>query len=176
MEIQEAKESAVSRLLRLACDVCGVAGGIVLIGMAGVTVASVVGRAFFNSPILGDVELVQLGLAVCVSAFLPYAQFQRSNIVVDFFTTRASRHAQRRMDGFGTLLYSAMMVLLAWQVWVGGAAAKENAEVSMLMSLPVWVSYAAMVPGLILSALVGLYHTVLFWRPALKPHYMEDAA
>ncbi len=176
MEIQQAKEGAVSRLLHIACDVCGVAGGVVLIGMAGMTVASVIGRAFFDSPILGDVELVQLGLAVCVSAFLPYAQFQRSNIVVDFFTTRASRKAQRRMDGFGTLLYSVMMALLAWQVWVGGAAARENGEVSMLMSLPVWISYMAMVPGLVLSALVGLYHTALFWRPALKPHYVEDAA
>jgi len=165
MENYEAREGAVGRLLHIACDVCGVAGGAVLIGMAGMTVASVIGRSFFESPVLGDVELVQLGLAVCVSAFLPYTQFQRSNIVVDFFTTGATERTQRRMDGFGTLLYAVMMALLAWQVWVGGAAAKENGEVSMLMSMPVWISYAAMVPGLILSALVGLYHTVLHWWP-----------
>lgn len=168
METNDAREGPVGRLLHFACDTCGMAGGAVLIGMAGMTVASVIGRAFFDSPILGDVELVQLGLAVCVSTFLPYAQFQRSNIVVDFFTTRASKRTQRRMDGLGTLLYSAMMILLAWQVWVGGMAAKENQEVSMLMSLPVWISYAAMVPGMVLSAIVGLYHTVLHWNPAAK--------
>ena len=169
METEAFREGAIGRALHFACDVCGAAGGAVLIGMAGITVASVIGRAFFDSPILGDVELVQLGLAVSISAFLPYAQFQRSNIIVDFFTTRASRQSRDRMDGFGTLLFALMMVVLAWQFWVGGMAAKRSGEVSMLMSLPIWISYMAMVPGLVLSALVGLYHTVLHWNPNARP-------
>lgn len=180
MENQEAQESGISKLLRFACDVCGVVGGVVLIAMAAMTVASVVGRALFDSPILGDVELVQLGLAVCVSTFLPYTQFQHANIVVDFFTTRASRETQRRMDGLGTLFYTIMMSVLAWQVWVGGMTSREHGDISMLMSLPIWISYVAMVPGLILSAIVGLYHTMQLWNliPRMVPsnHYMEKAA
>jgi hypothetical protein len=49
-------------------------GGVILVAMAAMTVTSVIGAAFFARPILGDVELVQLGTAVCVALFLPYTQ------------------------------------------------------------------------------------------------------
>ena len=67
----KAHEGWFGRLLHILCDVCAGVGGLVLVGMALLTVVSVIGRAFFNSPILGDVELVQLGTAVCVALFLP---------------------------------------------------------------------------------------------------------
>ena len=68
------------------CDGSAALGACVLVLMAMMTVVSVVGRAFFSHPILGDVELVQLGCAVVVSCFLPYTQLRRANIIVDFFT------------------------------------------------------------------------------------------
>ena len=57
------RSDPIGRLLHVLCDVCAVIGGAVLIAMAAMTVVSVIGRTFFDSPILGDVELVQLGLA-----------------------------------------------------------------------------------------------------------------
>ena len=100
------RSDPIGRLLHVLCDVCAVIGGAVLIAMAAMTVVSVIGRTFFDSPILGDVELVQLGLAVCVATFLPYTQFRSANIIVDFFTTRASLRTQSWMDGLGCLLYA----------------------------------------------------------------------
>lgn len=148
------------RFLGLLCDASAALGGVILVAMAGMTVVSVVGRAFFEHPILGDVELVQLGCAVVVAAFLPYAQFRRANIIVDFFTTGASAHAQRRMDAFGTLLYTLVMALLSWRVAVGGVDIHAAGESSMLMGMPLWIPYVLMVPGLVLCTLIGLYQTV----------------
>jgi TRAP-type C4-dicarboxylate transport system permease small subunit len=167
VRIGETQEGPVARLLHVLCVVSAVMGGVVLIAMALMTVVSVIGRAWFSAPILGDVELVQLGIAVCIASFLPYTQFERSNIIVDFFTTRASNRARGRMDGLGTLLYTLVMALVAWRVFVGGAWSRESQETSMLMSLPMWTSYMLMVPGLALSALVGMYQTVLHWRAGL---------
>ena len=74
------RSDPIGRLLHVLCDVCAVIGGAVLIAMAAMTVVSVIGRTFFDSPILGDVELVQLGLAVCVATFLPlHAVSQRQH-------------------------------------------------------------------------------------------------
>lgn len=160
------REGPVGRLLHVLCDVCAVIGGAVLIAMAGMTVVSVIGRTFFNSPILGDVELVQLGLAVCVATFLPYTQFRSANIIVDFFTTNASARTQNWMDGLGCLLYAVMTALIAWRALAGGLLARENQEASMLMNLPIWVPYVLMVPGLILCTLVGLYQAARYWRDA----------
>ncbi len=160
------REGPVGRVLHLLCDICAVIGGIVLIAMAGMTVFSVIGRTFFNSPILGDVELVQLGLAVCVATFLPYTQFRSANIIVDFFTTRVSAGTQRWMDGLGAFLYACCTALIAWRVYAGAVMSYENQEASMLMNLPIWIPYALMVPGFALCTLVGLYQAWRYWSGA----------
>jgi len=152
--------SAVDRLLQRLCDASATIGGVVLVAIACVTVVSVIGRAFFSHPILGDVELVQLGGAVVVASFLPYTQFRRANIIVDFFTTGASEKTQSKLDAFGTLLYSLVLGLVAWRVAVGGIDIKANQETSMLMALPLWIPYLLMVPGLVLCSVIGLVQTL----------------
>lgn len=160
MPIDQPVSSATQRLLGRLCGFSGWLGAILLILMAVMTVVSVIGRAWFDAPIEGDVEMVQLGIAVCIAACMPYAQFNKANIIVDFFTTSAAPRTQARMDAVGAFFYSVVMGLVAWRVAVGGYAAWSNREVSMLLSLPVWVSYAAMVPSLMLACGVGLYQTV----------------
>ena len=163
------RSDPIGRLLHVLCDVCAVIGGAVLIAMAAMTVVSVIGRTFFDSPILGDVELVQLGSAVVVACFLPYTQFRRANLIVDFFTSNASAGAQRRMDAFGTLLYTLVMALVLWRVGAGALAMHASQESSMLMSLPLWWPYALMLPGLALCVLIGLQQTLdLLRAPASK--------
>jgi TRAP-type C4-dicarboxylate transport system permease small subunit len=152
--------SAVDRFLQRLCDASATIGGVVLVAIACVTVVSVIGRAFFSHPILGDVELVQLGGAVVVASFLPYTQFRRANIIVDFFTTGASEKTQSKLDAFGTLLYSLVLGLVAWRVAVGGIDIKANQETSMLMALPLWIPYLLMVPGLLLCSVIGLVQTL----------------
>ena len=156
----KAPSSGVDRVLERLCDASATIGGLVLVAIASVTVVSVIGRAFFSHPILGDVELVQLGCAVVVASFLPYTQFRNANIIVDFFTTNASQATQTKLDGFGTLLYTLVMGLVAWRVAVGGIDIKANQETSMLMALPLWIPYLLMVPGLVLCTVIGFVQTL----------------
>ncbi|WP_310628210.1 TRAP transporter small permease [Limnohabitans sp.] len=160
MSQSKAPSSGVDRVLELLCDASATIGGVVLVAIASVTVVSVVGRAFFSHPILGDVELVQLGCAVVVASFLPYTQFRHANIIVDFFTTHASERTQSKLDAFGTLLYTLVMALVAWRVAVGGVDIKANQETSMLMALPLWIPYMLMVPGLVLCSVIGFVQTL----------------
>ena len=129
---------------------------------------SVIGRAFFAHPILGDVELVQLGCAIVVASFLPYTQFRKANIIVDFFTTKASASTQRMMDAFGLLLYTLMLALVTWRVAAGGIAIHEAQERSMLMDLPLWIPYVLMLPGLALCVLIGLVQFVELLRAPVE--------
>lgn len=152
--------SGVERILQRLCDISAAIGGVVLVAIASMTVVSVVGRAFFSHPILGDVELVQLGCAVVVASFLPYTQYRQGNIIVDFFTSGASRQRQRQFDALGTTLYTLVMVLVCWRVAAGGIAIRETQETSMLMGLPLWIPYLLMVPGLALCAVIGLVQTL----------------
>lgn len=171
----KAHEGTFGRLLHVLCDVCAGIGGLVLVGMAMLAVVSVIGRAFFNAPILGDVELVQLGTAVCVALFLPYTQMRGGNIIVDVFTQSASPRTQRWLDGLGTFFYTLVMALIAWRVYVGGEQALEYQDSSMLLGFPIWITYMLMVPGLALCALIGAYHTWWHWSGARARFDAETA-
>ena len=169
----QSEQGRVDRALRACCDACVVLGGTILAAMAAMaamTVASVAGRAFFARPILGDVELVQLGTAVCIALFLPYTQYRGANIIVDVFTARASPRARAVMDAFGTLLYTLMMSLVCWRLIAGGLSARESQEVSALMGVPLWIAYGLMVPGIALSAAIGLHQLSLHGSARPAPH------
>jgi TRAP-type C4-dicarboxylate transport system permease small subunit len=141
-------------------------GGAVLVALTGMSVASITGRALLGTPVPGDFELVQVGCGAAIAAFLPYCQLRRGNIIVDFFTTRASRRAQGRLDAFGAVLLALVLAALAWRTAVGMVAVRAAGEVSMIVGFPIWIGYAAIVPSLALAAVVALHTARESWKAA----------
>ncbi len=137
-----------------------VLGGLCAAAAAAMVVVSIVGRAGWAKPIQGDVELTQFAVALCISLCLPWAQVHRANIIVDFFTQRASPQTQQRLDRIGALLLALMVALLAWRTAVGAVAVREAHEASMILDLPMWWTYAMLAPGLALTALIALVQAV----------------
>jgi TRAP-type C4-dicarboxylate transport system permease small subunit len=146
------------------CRWFAVVGGAVLVAITLMSVASIVGRSLFGKPVPGDFELVQIGCAICVAAFLPWCQMQRGNIIVDFFTVRASARTRAWLDVFGALLVAAVMLLVGWRTGVGALAVKASGETSMIMGFPSWIGYAFMTPGFVLTALAAAYTAYDAWR------------
>lgn len=153
-----------SRMLRLLYRVArgfAVLGGLVAIAIALVVVASIAGRALAASPVPGDVELTQFGIALAISLGLPWCQLHGSNIAVDFFTERWPAPRQRLFDAIGAGLLAAMTALLAWRTAVGALGAADSFEATMILDLPMWWVYASLAPGLALTALVALVQAAL---------------
>lgn len=159
----------VGRTLQRLSKLSAGLGGLALIAVALLTLASVIGRALFRTPILGDVELVQLTCAVCLSAFMPYTQWMGGNIIVDFFTTHLSTRAQARLDALGALLLGLAMLLFGWRTAVGSVVARADEATSMLMSIPLWIPYALMVPFLLLTGVVAVYKAWRLWTEGGRP-------
>ncbi len=149
--------------LRRLATVFAWAGSVVALGVALMVVVSIVGRAVFASPIQGDVELTQLGIALAIALSLPWCQWQRANIIVDFFTKRLSRRALAALDAVGAFLIALMCALLAWRSAVGAVAVRQAQETTMILSLPMWWTYASLAPGLALAAVVALWQAVEHW-------------
>ena len=139
-------------------------GGVALVCIALMTMYSVIARSLFSTPIQGDFELVQLGCAVCVASFLPYCQWQRANIIVDFFTVRAAPRTRAWLDAIGATLLGAATLLAGWRTGVGAVAVYDANETSMLMGVPVWLSYAFISPGLLLTGAVAFYTAFLYLK------------
>lgn len=136
------------------------AGGAVVSAVGLMSAASIVGRTGLGRPILGDFELVEIGIAVAGSLFLPYCQATRGHIIVDVFTMRAGPRTIGALDRFGALLMAAMFLTVGWRTIAGGLDIAASGETSMLMRVPIWVGYAAMVPGVLLAGLIALAQAV----------------
>lgn len=133
----------------------GVAGAGVALCVGFMTTISVMMRALWDTPIPGDVELTQIGIALAISLCLPVCQLRRANILVDFFTQRCSGRTRQVLDGLGSWLLVVMYGLLAWRTGVGAIAVRGAGETTMIISLPMWWAYASLAPGLALAALIA---------------------
>ena len=142
-------------LYRLAV-VLAYCGGAVVAAVGIMSAISIVGRTLWSSPILGDFELVEIGIAVAGSLFLAYCQVTRGHIVVDFFTLKAGPRTIEWLDRFGALLMALALLVLAWRTAVGCLDIARSGETSMLMGLPMWIGYAAAIPGVFIAGLVAL--------------------
>ncbi len=136
-------------------------GGLCASLVAVMMVVSIAGRALMSAPIQGDVELTQFGIAVCISLCLPWCQLHGANIIVDFFTQRASERGRRVLDGFGALLLAIMVGLLSWRTAAGARAVSDAGEQTMILGLPAWWTYALLAPGLALTCFVALVQVVM---------------
>jgi TRAP-type C4-dicarboxylate transport system permease small subunit len=139
-------------------------GAAIALITAAMVVWSVTARALTTRPIQGDVELTQLGVALAISLGLPWCQLRRANIIVDFFTTRLASWHQRRLDAVGAWMVALMTALLAWRTGTGALAVQSAGETSMILSMPMWWSYAMLAPGLALTTLVATWQGWTLWR------------
>jgi TRAP-type C4-dicarboxylate transport system permease small subunit len=87
---------------------------------------------------------------------MPWCQCTRSNIMVDFFTAKASAQTQDKLDRFGALLLASVMGLMTWRTAIGGISAWTSKSGSMMLGFPEWVVYVLMVPPLALTAVIAL--------------------
>ena len=69
-------------------DRLALAGGVLLLALAVLVTVSVIARWLTSRGIPGDFELMQIGLALAVFAFMPLCQLRGGNLFVDTFTTR----------------------------------------------------------------------------------------
>ena len=65
-------------------DYSATASGIVLMFLAILTFCDVFGRRFFNSPVTGTIELVEIGMALVAFLAMPRAFFLNANVSADF--------------------------------------------------------------------------------------------
>lgn len=135
-------------------------GGLILLALSLIIVTSIIGRTFSNiglGPIQGDFELLEIGTAVAVFCFMPWAHLNRSHAVVDLFWNTYPAIVQRVLIVLGDALMLLLWVALIWRMAAGLHAYRNNAEVSFILQWPVWWGYAACILPGIFGCLVYLW-------------------
>lgn len=174
-------ERRVGRIVAAASRWMAIGGGILLTGMAVMTVVSIIGRMFTDfglGPVPGDYELVANGCALAVFGFLPFCQLYRGHVTVDILTVNFPRRVQAIIGFMGDLLITIASIVILKQLWHGfgekfpfGSDGMREAlgmgykpffpETTYELAIPVWIPYAFALVGAAMFAIVSIY-TV--WR------------
>jgi TRAP-type C4-dicarboxylate transport system permease small subunit len=151
------RSDPIGRVLTRVTRLFVIVGGVALTAAGLLTVASVIGRYFFNAPIPGDFELVEMGCALAVFSFLPYCQLQRGNVLVDFFTYKLSTRKRGLLDSLSALIYTVIAGLLTWRLWVGGLDLLRTNEQTIVLQIPRAYNFVFIMPCMVLLVVVCAY-------------------
>jgi TRAP-type C4-dicarboxylate transport system permease small subunit len=144
------------KTLEFLAKLCAIAAGVLLTAITLMTCLSLIGRNTIGRTIVGDFELSAAAAGAAIALFLPWCQLRRGNIIVDFFTAKASARTNAAFDRFGALLFALVLALMSWRTAIGGLNAWRSQSGTMMIGFPEWVIYSAMLPPMVLCVAIGL--------------------
>lgn len=127
------------------------------------TVADVALRAFFNKPIHGTYELIELGLACAIFVALPAVFLRDEHLVVDVVDSLAPRRLVGLLDLFGALCSLLVLGVMIWRMVPLARDMQEFGDVTADLSIPKIVYWIPVLLGVGASALATLVYIVR-WR------------
>ena len=157
---------ALSTLARMSAILAGLLMTIITL----LTCGNLFLRNVTEDAIPGAFEMTALATGAAIALFMPLCQVRQGNIIVDFFTANCSDATNDIMDRIGALVLSAIFALLAWRTVIGGLSAYNANSLTMLMGIPEWIVYAAMVPPFALTAVIGLTQSVFGFDAVKEQH------
>jgi len=150
------------------CRGFALTGGGVLLLLIGMSLVSIIGRKLFAAPIRGDMELMEMGGAIAIAAFLPLCEIRGLHIKADAFTLWASPQLKRVLDAFAHVLLLIVAAVLAGRTGLQAINTHQYGDVSTLLSVPMWVPLWCIVPSLVLLALCALARALELLASAVK--------
>lgn len=152
-----APQDPVGRLLYALALGAALLAGMAVLLLALLTAVNVPLKQFFGQPLRGEFELVDLGVATAVFAFLPLAQFARGYVIVDLATQNASPRVKANLDAAAAVVFALSMGVVAWRMFLGGVDIAQTGEQTQILHLKYWWTFVVAVPSLVLLAAVCLH-------------------
>jgi TRAP-type C4-dicarboxylate transport system permease small subunit len=148
------------KILEQLAKFCAVLAGSLLTLITLSTCLNIIGRETIGRTAPGDFELVGVAAGAAIALFMPWCQFTKNNIIVDFFTAKCSDATNAKLDRFGALLMALIFAVLTWRSSLGGLNSWETHTTTMMMGFPEWIVYAFMVPAFALTCVIALAQTL----------------
>ena len=152
---------ALSALVLLTClSIAGRSLGTVLNGDAVQAVAPEFANALLAlgiGSIKGDFELVEVGMAFAIFAFVPLCQLRNGHASVDILIARLPPRTEAVLRAVIETVFALVLVLIAWQLLGGTQSRFRTGQTTFLLEFPLWWAFAASLVGAIAAALVALY-------------------
>jgi len=133
-------------------------GGLVLFAIMLLVSWAVFARYVLNDPILGDQELVEIGMSVVIMLAMPFVTATNAHIRVDIFDNKLGQSGRFVCDLITRCIGAFILYLLGRKTWSKALDAHEYGDVTNMIELPVWIAYGAITAGM------GLFALLLIWQ------------
>ena len=138
---------------------CGLIAALFLAAMMLLTVADVTLRAFFNTPLRGTFEVIELLLAGTFFIALPAVFLRDEHIVVDIVDTLAPRTVPV-LRRFAEMLAVVLLAVMAWQGWLAAQDTIAFGDITADLGLPRVLHWIALLAGVIGAAAAAAFMCV----------------
>ncbi len=143
-------------LARRVIEAWALLGGAVLLAIAVMSTWSATSGFVFSKPLPGDVELVEMFVAISVFMFLPYCQMTGANVTADIFTAHARPRTIASLKLLAAAIAVAFSVLLLQRMYAGLLDYQRYVETTTILRIPIWYAYIPALISLVLLAIASL--------------------
>mgnify|MGYP002738836005 CR=1 FL=1 len=165
----------IGTLLRRLCNAFALLGGIVMLALIAMSLVSLVGRKLFSAPILGDLEMLEMSVAVAVSLFLPLCELRDNHIRVDLLEVLLPGFINRLLLTIGHLLLAAVALFICWRGTLLAIGSYNYTDTSTMLAIPLWIPQGLMIPGFALLAACAVYRAWLAWTTGAHGSALAEA-
>lgn len=148
--------------------IMGIIAIIVLVAMMLFTVLDIFLRAFFNSPIMGDVEIIEMSM-VCVGFFgLAWCAMRGMHIKVDLIVAFLPKRVQEIINSVNYIFGFGLCFLFAWRGLLEGLANRDMNALTNILNAPLFPLFWIVALGYAALCLAILVLLVRSFKGAIK--------
>lgn len=149
-----------------------IVGGVVLVALTLMVVASVTGRALIGvglGPVPGDFELVEVGVGIAIFFFMPWCYLRGGHATVDLLYMHMPAWAKKLVVTVSDLLMLMVWLVLTWKLWEGMLEKREYTETTFILQMPIWWAYAFCLVGAVIGCVCYIAKTLTQLGLASEP-------
>jgi TRAP-type C4-dicarboxylate transport system permease small subunit len=142
---------------------------LILFALMLMTAVDVLGRYFFNVPLLGAYELSEIAIALVVGGSLPLVTMRREHVeinVLDPLLVGKGHELRAALVGACGVFANGVV---AWRIWVEAVNARELQAVSDLLQIPRAPILYFVSTSLALAAVIGVVIVIRHLRQLGQP-------
>lgn len=151
---------SVWRKLGLASGLMSYLGVMALFVMMVITMADVVARYVFNTPLLGVFELTEFLVLILVFSFIAYTQAENSHVSVDFLVARFPKRLRTLVELFNRTACLILMALIAYMGFLKALEMKQVGETSLNLGIPAYPFVLFLVLGCLVACVEYLRNII----------------
>jgi len=128
------------------------------------TSTDVVGRYFFNSPVRGTIDLIEIMMVILFGCGITVTTALDDHISVDSFYDKLPSRGQYILRVFAGIVCTFLFGILVWQGYQGGMIGLKSGKMTPTLDLPLFPIKFFLAIGFLASLIFSIKNLVLILR------------